>query len=363
MIDDEKRPLGLSVSRWQDYVDWSAAYAAGARFAFVRGSDVRGGEPCADYRYRPHFDGAVRAGLLVGVCHVLRQPDPLRQAELAARIYDLRSTLPPVVVVERVVIGGQEFDSVRDADAVAEYCRHFEAVVGIRPVIRTAAQFWNQLPGGAEVAPDYELWAVSHRRGDGFPASAEVHQWSLAGKPWRPRDWPSGSWRFWQYTSHGRLSGYDGRLDMSRFNGTLAELQAYSQWFLDGEERPFAASSSMLAAESETGANRLPVAAKLAAVGNCEALPQNSTLHVERPFCGQNSGGTMKPGYKTTEFWVTLLVNLAAIGAAFGVLSGEQAQALTEAAPQLAVVIVLILAGAAVGIRYIGSRQALKVAQ
>lgn len=71
----------------------------------------------------------------------------------------------------------------------------------------------------------------------------------------------------------------------------------------------------------------------------------------------------MKPGYQTTEFWLTLLVNLVAVGSAFGVLNGEQAQALTNAAPQLAVVAVLIFAGAAFGIRYIGSREALKAMQ
>lgn len=71
----------------------------------------------------------------------------------------------------------------------------------------------------------------------------------------------------------------------------------------------------------------------------------------------------MKPGYQTTEFWLTLLVNLVAVGSAFGVLNGEQAQALTDAAPQLAVVAVLIFAGVAFGIRYIGSRETLKAMQ
>lgn len=68
----------------------------------------------------------------------------------------------------------------------------------------------------------------------------------------------------------------------------------------------------------------------------------------------------MKPGYQTTEFWLTLLINLVAVGSAFGVLDGEQAQALTDAAPQLAVVAALIFAGVAFGIRYIGSRETLK---
>lgn len=48
-----------------------------------------------------------------------------------------------------------------------------------------------------------------------------VAKWSLSP--------PSIPWTFWQYTSSGSLPGYTGRLDMNRFNGTLAELHALAK--------------------------------------------------------------------------------------------------------------------------------------
>jgi lysozyme len=42
---------------------------------------------------------------------------------------------------------------------------------------------------------------------------------------WSPTP-PSIPWAFWQYTSDGSLPGYTGRLDMNRYNGTLADLRA-----------------------------------------------------------------------------------------------------------------------------------------
>lgn len=238
VIDDDKRPLGLDVSRWQTDIDWQAAYAAGARFVFVRSSDGGSrGEPYADYRYRPHFDGAFRAGFLIGTYHLLRNTNPQRQAEFVAKIYDQRCTLPPVVDVEPVIISGKDYDSVKHADVVRQYCVRFEELAGIRPIIYTAGGIWNKLPGDKSWAERYELWAANYRTGDTFPASAAIHQWSLEGRPWLPGTWAPDKWTFWQYTSQGKIDGYPNRLDMNRFNGTLEELRAYSQRFLDGQQQ------------------------------------------------------------------------------------------------------------------------------
>jgi hypothetical protein len=51
---------------------------------------------------------------------------------------------------------------------------------------------------------------------------------------WSPTP-PSIPWVFWQYTSDGSLPGYTGRLDMNRFNGSLAELRALAGEQQQGE--------------------------------------------------------------------------------------------------------------------------------
>jgi len=44
----------------------------------------------------------------------------------------------------------------------------------------------------------------------------------------------------------------------------------------------------------------------------------------------------LKPGYKTTEFWVTLITQILGIVALFGKFTPEQATALTSAMIQIA---------------------------
>jgi lysozyme len=55
---------------------------------------------------------------------------------------------------------------------------------------------------------------------------------------WSPTP-PSIPWAFWQYTSDGSLPGYTGRLDMNRYNGTLADLRALAGGGSnEGDEKP-----------------------------------------------------------------------------------------------------------------------------
>ena len=49
-----------------------------------------------------------------------------------------------------------------------------------------------------------------------------------------------------------------------------------------------------------------------------------------------------KPGYLTTEFWVTILAQLVGISATAGVFTPEQASALNQAIPQLGGLVVMV---------------------
>jgi len=51
----------------------------------------------------------------------------------------------------------------------------------------------------------------------------------------------------------------------------------------------------------------------------------------------------MKPGYKTTEFWVTLLIQILGILVLFGVITPEQKGTLSEAIQQGAAAVAMAL--------------------
>jgi len=51
-----------------------------------------------------------------------------------------------------------------------------------------------------------------------------------------------------------------------------------------------------------------------------------------------------KPGYKTTEFWVTVIAKIIALIAALGYLTPEQSSTLTQAVVQLSGVVGMVAA-------------------
>lgn len=72
-----------------------------------------------------------------------------------------------------------------------------------------------------------------------------------------------------------------------------------------------------------------------------------------------------KPGYQTTEFWLSLLFNLLSVLALLGVITAEEAEELHDAAEVIVaavMAIIAILGPAMVNVRYIASRTELKKA-
>ena len=81
--------------------------------------------------------------------------------------------------------------------------------------IYTSKNAWNLIMGGVYLT-SRKLW-VAH--------------WTTNIYPLLPTGWDS--WWIWQYSSTGRLNGYSGSLDMSRFYGDDAD---FAEWI--GEEAP-----------------------------------------------------------------------------------------------------------------------------
>lgn len=92
---------------------------------------------------------------------------------------------------------------------VLSYYQKAESKLGKQLGIYTSYWMWQQIMGGVYLA-DHKLW-VAH--------------WTEGNKPLLPQGWTS--WWLWQYTSSGRLPGYGGRLDVSRFYGTYEQFNSW----------------------------------------------------------------------------------------------------------------------------------------
>ncbi|GGT01134.1 lysozyme [Streptomyces cinerochromogenes] len=208
-------PRGHDVSSHQKRVDWAAARARGARFAYIKATES------TDYRnpYFPgQYTGAREAGLIRGAYHFAR-PDRSSGARQAAYFVrhggDWRAdgwTLPPALDIEYNPYDARHKCYGLGRNRMVRWIRSFSDEIkretGRRPVIYTTAQWWRLCTGNSRAfSSTHALWIARHGTS-------------------RPGTLPGGwrYWTFWQYGTKGRLPG-----DQNLFNGSLSRLRVLAR--------------------------------------------------------------------------------------------------------------------------------------
>ena len=196
---------GLDISKFQDGID----------LALIPGDFVIVGTSDGAEALNPLADAQCSAGRKggkeLGLYHYFRN-DPAeadRWAEISGKWQDGQTVF---------ALDAEEKHDELPQRALA-FCRRFEALTGIKPIIYT---YWNllQLYDWSEVrAAGYELWGawypLGNQRIDGYNPPARQS----------PKYWGEDM-RMWQYTSTGHLPGWAGRLDLNIFHGTRTEWRA-----------------------------------------------------------------------------------------------------------------------------------------
>ena len=217
---------GIDVSRWQPSVDWTRVRAAGVSFVFIKASQSN----FADPMFAKHWAGARSAGLLRGAYHYLvGDMDGAKQAGAYLKVLsEDPGELPPVLDIEAKNVSPALY-----AQHALTWLNQVEAGLGRRPIIYTAAWFWNSgmLVGGRypDWAPQYPLWVAAYPLREGFPSVADIEQGRY--KPAMPKSWTS--WTFWQYSEKGRVdgvanSGRPANTDLNVFAAAVEDLTAWA---------------------------------------------------------------------------------------------------------------------------------------
>ncbi len=194
---------GIDISRWQPYVDFRAAARGGIWFAFIKASE--GTYP--DAKFTEHWAGS--RGLLLRGPYVFFRPDIADEVSIETQIRTMYNTvsktgdlgeLPPVLDAERTPCTWEQ---------IAEAMDWMEQLFGRQPLLYTSLGFVQELgpPPNWVRQKNWPLW---------------IAQYTDAPQPILPEGWDT--WVFWQYTSQGRIPGYDGNIDRNRFNGSLRQL-------------------------------------------------------------------------------------------------------------------------------------------
>lgn len=152
---------GFDVSSYNGVVDWAQMADAGMDFVMIRTGEGRA--PDVDSQFEANYDGAIEAGLKVGVYHAccVRTPeDAVEEAEYCLEILDGRELDYPVAYdMERegTFAGGKD----NTVAIVKAFCDTIKDA-GYTPMIYSTYSHlindfdWTQLKG-------YKVWVAAHR--------------------------------------------------------------------------------------------------------------------------------------------------------------------------------------------------------
>lgn len=195
---------GIDVSHYDGNINWTAV--AGDRcapqFAYLKATE---GGTMVDSQYSANRVGAMVAGLLQGAYHFFVPGVPVADqvANFCKTVGSVQGQLPPILDIERGGLSQPDY-----AAAVLQWLQQTGEKLGCTPGIYTTASFWESNLGSFAPFLAYPLW---------------IAEYTSQPSPHVPQ---GASYTFWQYSSTGVVRGISSSVDMNRYAGSPAQLQA-----------------------------------------------------------------------------------------------------------------------------------------
>lgn len=189
---------GVDVSTFQGAIDWTQVAQAGISFGYARAMD---GTTFIDPTFQTNFAGMKSAGVKRGA-YIYFEPgqDPTAQANaFLSSLSQAGFTFGDLIPAIDVEVTGGLPPSILESK-LQTMVQTIQAALGVRPVIYTAAGFWNSSVGSAAFAGN-PLW---------------IANWGVAC-PTIPHGWTT--WTLWQYSDAGSVPGIPGSVDLDQSNG------------------------------------------------------------------------------------------------------------------------------------------------
>jgi lysozyme len=195
---------GIDVSHNNATVDWKSVAASAISFAFAKATE---GTTFQDPQFNANYTAMKNNGITRGAYHFFHpNTDALAQAENFLKLVHALGPgdLPPALDIE--VNDNKTASAI--ITSVQQWMDAVRTALDCTPIIYTSASFWNANLGGTSQFAAHRLW-VAH-----FTSNPQ---------PNIPTGFPS--YKIWQFTEHGAVTGIGGKVDLNRFNGTPDELK------------------------------------------------------------------------------------------------------------------------------------------
>lgn len=215
---------GIDISNWQAGID---ICSVDADFVICKATEGTG---FIDPTFQAHADATIMSGKLLGAYHFARTNNA--EAEAEAFLGVVRPYLGSCLLAL-----DYEADAVGNGAAWAKrWLDYVRDATGTTPIIYMSKSVCNS-DDWSEVAAEYPLWAAQYPSYE--PCGYLDDPWTDASGfgAW---EWPA----IYQYRSTGRVSGYDGNLDINKAYMTADEWRS-----LQGSEEDIMASKEEIASE------------------------------------------------------------------------------------------------------------------
>lgn len=196
---------GIDVSNWQSGINLAVVPAD---FVIVKATEgLSYVSPSCDRQYQQ----AKAAGRKLGVYHYADGKDA--KSEAAFFLKNIQGYIhEAILVLDWESQNNPKFNSGQDKTWVKTWCDYVAAQTGVKPLVYISAASRGLVSG----IGDYGLWIAQY---------ANNNQTGYQSKPWNEGAY---SCVIRQYSSAGRLSGYNGNLDLNKFYGDRATWDKYA---------------------------------------------------------------------------------------------------------------------------------------
>lgn len=199
-FDNGSAKLGIDVSKWNEEIDWAAVKEAGIEFAIIR-CGYRGASTGAlviDPRYQENIEGAIEAGIPVGVYFFTQARDEIEAVEEASMVIRLIEDydVDYPVFLDSESAGGRGRADGLDSDERTRAHRAFLQTIqaaGYETGVYASRNWLNDRLDMTRLS-DYRIWLAEYAD---VPTYDEYY------------------YHMWQYTSKGTVNGISTNVDLN----------------------------------------------------------------------------------------------------------------------------------------------------
>ena len=200
---------GIDISNWQSNIDVTKM---DVDFVIVKATE---GSSYTSPSFTKQVNDTLNSGKKLGVYHYMSYMTPAKQ-----QAEHFVKTVKPYLNKAVLVLDFEGTAVYKGVSFALEFLQNVENMTGIKPLIYmsqsvAASHNWTNV-----INNDYGLWVARYPLGNTTTGFRNDLSYGNLGY------WDSAA--MFQYTSHGRLSGYSGYLDLDIFYGDESQWDAYA---------------------------------------------------------------------------------------------------------------------------------------